>query len=122
MAKILVIEDNPANLDLITFLLGRFGHECLTAADGIEGVGAAREHKPDLILCDIQMPRVDGYGVVRILKDDAELCAIPVMAVSSYAMHGDKEKALARGFDGYITKPIDPLTVVGEIEQLLGKQ
>jgi two-component system, cell cycle response regulator len=122
MAKILVIEDNPANLDLITFLLGKFGHECITALDGIEGVEAARQQKPDLILCDIQMPRVDGYGVVRILKDDAELKAIPVMAVSSYAMHGDKEKALARGFDGYITKPIDPRTFVDDVEAVLGKR
>lgn len=119
MATILIIEDNQSNMNLMKFLLTKFGHTCIGANDGMTGIDLARKEMPDLILCDIQLPRMDGYGIVRVLKGSDDLSHIPVLAVSSFAMHGDEEKALAGGFDAYITKPIEPKTFVGEIEALL---
>jgi two-component system cell cycle response regulator len=119
MARILVIEDNPANLELMTYLLRAFGHATVTADDGDLGIAAARRERPDLILCDVQLPGMDGYTVVHEVKTDAALRSVPVVAVSALAMVGDREKGLATGFDGYIAKPIDPENFVTQIEQFL---
>jgi len=118
-ARILIIEDNPANLDLMTYLLKTLGHAALTAKEGEEGMAAARREKPDLILCDIQLPGLDGYAVARAISADPGLCAIPLVAVTAFAMVGDRDKVLARGFDGYIAKPIEPETFVDEVEGFL---
>lgn len=114
--RVLVIEDNAANLDLMTYLLKAFGHEVIVAGTGEEGVAAAGEARPDLILCDIGLPGLDGYGVARLLKADPVLRLVPLVAVTASAMVGDRDKVLAAGFDGYISKPITPESFVTEIE------
>ncbi|MDR3387869.1 MAG: response regulator [Rudaea sp.] len=119
MARILVIEDNAENLELMTYLLKAFGHSTRTADDGDRGLQLARSEHPDLVVCDVHLPGTDGYGVVRQLKSDARLSHIPVIAVTALAMVGDREKGLAKGFDGYIAKPIDPEKFVSQIEVFL---
>lgn len=118
-ARILVIEDNPANLELMTYLLNAFGHTTIVARDGEEGVEAALREIPDLILCDIAMPKLDGYGVVKRLRAEPGLTGVPLIAVTASAMTGDRAKVIATGFDGYISKPITPETFVAEIETWL---
>src|SRR6266704_794964 len=118
-SRILIIEDNPANLELMTYLLKAFGHVPLTAQDGEEGLAAARREKPDLIVCDIQLPGLDGHAVARAIKAEAALGAIPLVAVTAFAMVGDRDKVLASGFDVYIPKPIAPEKFVGQIESFL---
>lgn len=118
-ARILIIEDNPANLDLMVYLLQAFGYEVLTAQDGKEGLESAMRERPDLIICDIQMPVMDGYEVVRRLKEDPELVKLPVIAVTAFAMAGDRQKIMTAGFDGYLTKPIEPETFTQEMQALL---
>src|SRR5437868_1108483 len=104
--RILVIEDNPTNLELMTYLLNAFGHTTLSASDGEEGVEVALRTRPDLILCDLALPKLDGFGVARRLKADPDLKDVPLIAVTASAMVGDRDKVIAIGFDGYITKPI----------------
>ncbi len=118
-ARILVIEDNAANLELMRYLLHAFGHEPLAAQDGAGGLARAGAEAPALILCDVQMPGMDGYAVLRAIRSDARLASIPVVAVTALAMVGDRDKAIAAGFDGYIAKPIDPVKFVGEVESFL---
>jgi CheY-like chemotaxis protein len=118
-ARILVIEDNLTNLDLMTYLLTAFGHVPLPAHDGEEGLYAAAHEHPDLIICDLQLPGMDGYEVARWLKGHPELHAIPLVAVTALAMVGDRDRVLAAGFDGYIAKPITPETFVEQIERFL---
>jgi two-component system cell cycle response regulator len=105
--RILIIEDNATNLELMTYLLQAFGYAVLVARSGADGLSLAAQEQPDLILCDIGMRGVDGYEVVRRLKDDPVRKTIPLVAVTAYAMVGDRDKILAAGFDGYISKPID---------------
>jgi len=119
MAHILLIEDNPDNLDLMSYLLTAYGHAVTTAEDGESGIATARDTRPDLIACDIHLPGVDGYGVAKALKSDPSLAAVPVIAVTALAMVGDRERILGAGFDGYITKPIDPQRVVTELDAFL---
>ncbi|HEU5097579.1 MAG TPA: response regulator [Roseiflexaceae bacterium] len=119
MARMLVIEDNPANLELMAYLLQAFGHTALVARDGEEGLAMARSELPDLIVCDVQMPRMDGYAIARQLKDAAETSAIPIIAVTALAMVGDSDRIMAHGFDGYIAKPIVPETFVAQVENFL---
>jgi CheY-like chemotaxis protein len=114
-ARILVIEDNTANLDLMVYLLGAFGHIAVSARDGEEGLRAAAQVKPDLILCDIHLPKMDGYELVRRLKNDPNCCSIPIVAVTALAMVGDRDHVLRAGFDGYLPKPIDPEALVQQI-------
>ena len=118
-ARVLVIEDHPASLDLMTYLLHAFGHMTLTACDGTHGVETARRETPDVIICDVHLPTMDGYQVARLLKADAALSRIPLIAVTALAMVGDRAKVLAAGFDGYITKPIAPEVFVAQVEALL---
>lgn len=119
MARILIIEDNPANMLLMVYLLKAFGHEPQESSSGVMGLQLAKSVKPQIILCDLQLPGMDGYEMARRLKADADLKPIPLIAVTAYAMVGDREKALASGFDGYIAKPINPETFVSEVETYL---
>jgi diguanylate cyclase (GGDEF)-like protein/PAS domain S-box-containing protein len=118
-ARILIIEDNPTNMELMVYLLNAFGYMPLMAHDGEEGVATARRELPDLIICDVHLPKLDGYGVVAQLKQDPALRPIPALAVTALAMVGDRERLLAAGFDGYIGKPIEPDTFVAQIESFL---
>lgn len=118
-ARILLIEDNPQNRYLAKFLLEQRGHEVLEAETGPQGLEMAAECSPDLILLDIQLPGMDGHAVARTLKSDSQLKSIPVIAVTSYAMVGDREKCLEAGAEGYIEKPIDPETFPSAVEGYL---
>ena len=118
-ARILIIEDNPTNMELMVYLLTAFGYTPLAAYDGVSGVESARENTPDLIICDVHLPKLDGYGVVAALKRDPQLGQVPVLAVTALAMVGDRERLLAAGFDGYIAKPIEPDTFVTQLEAFL---
>jgi diguanylate cyclase (GGDEF)-like protein/PAS domain S-box-containing protein len=118
-ARILIIEDNSTNMELMVYLLTAFGYTPLVAVDGISGVQSARQNKPDLIICDIHLPKLDGYGVVAALKKDPDTSQIPVLAVTALAMVGDRERLLAAGFNGYIGKPIEPDTFVAQLEAFL---
>lgn len=117
--KILLIEDNEQNRYLATFLLEKLGHQIVAAADGPEGIKLAGQIQPDLILLDIQLPVMDGYAVARALRQNPALEEVPIVAVTSYAMVGDRERVLAAGCTGYIEKPINPETFASEIEQYL---
>lgn len=114
--KILVIEDNAQNLYLIHFLLESNGYTVLEAENGIIGIQKAKEEKPDIILLDIQLPEMDGYEIARILRSTPGIDTIPIIAVTSYAMAGDKERILAAGATDYIEKPINPATFVDQIK------
>lgn len=116
---ILVIEDNEQNLYLMRFLLEKKGFTVIEATDGEKGVEMAKELKPNLILLDIQLPKMDGYAVARELRKNNELTETPIVAVTSYAMVGDRERVLAAGADGYIEKPIDPDKFVDQIKKHL---
>jgi CheY-like chemotaxis protein len=94
-ARILIIEDNPTNLELMVYLLKCFGYQYLVAHDGVEGLEVARREQPDLIICDIQLPNLDGYEVARRLKSEATLRPIPLVAVTALAMVGDRDRVLA---------------------------
>jgi two-component system cell cycle response regulator len=118
-ARILVIEDNPANLELMRYVLGAFGHTVVTAIDGDEGIAAARRERPDLIVCDLQLPGIDGFEVVRRLNADPAFARVPLIAVTAYAMVGDRERVLAAGFDDYIAKPIEPQSFVDRVDGFL---
>jgi|DewCreStandDraft_4_1066084.scaffolds.fasta_scaffold00018_137 two-component system cell cycle response regulator DivK len=117
--KILLIEDNEANRYLATYLLERAGHTVVHAATGPAGIGQARVESFDLVLLDIQLPGMDGYEVARALRQLPGLARTPIVAVTSYAMPGDCEKALAAGCTGYIEKPINPHTFVSQLEACL---
>lgn len=113
--RILVVEDHPANLELMTYLLEAFGYATLSAQDGEEGLATAIREEPDLIICDVQLPRLDGYRLAQELKRRPRLRRVPLVAVTAYAMVGDRDKVLASGFDGYIPKPINPETFVQQV-------
>jgi two-component system, cell cycle response regulator DivK len=106
MARILVVEDNLANMKLATLVLRGCGHEVLQATDATEGVAVARRERPDLILMDVQLPGMDGLAATRQIKADPTTRDIPVIALTALAMQGDAERINAAGCDGYITKPI----------------
>jgi two-component system cell cycle response regulator DivK len=120
-STILIIEDNEKNRYLTTFLLEKYGYQVFQAVDGKAGITLASQLKPDMILLDIQLPVMDGYAVARELMKNDELKNIPIVAVTSYAMVGDRERVLAAGCVGYIEKPINPETFVTEIEKYLPK-
>ncbi len=115
-AKILVIEDNEQNLYLTTFIMVKNGYQVIQARNGVEGIKKASQEKPDLIILDIQLPLLDGYEVVRRLKKNPETSNIPIIAVTSYAMTGDREKILDSGCSGYIEKPINPDTFLEQVK------
>ena len=116
---VLLIEDNEQNRYLATYLLERHGFVVVHASDGRRGVELARRSPPDLVLLDIQLPIMDGYATARALRAIEALRGTPIVAVTSHAMVGDREKALESGCNGYIEKPIDPDTFVAEISRFL---
>lgn len=116
-ARILVIEDNEQNLYLMRFLLGKHGFEVVEAQDGAEGIRVAREVNPTVILLDIQLPVMDGYAVAEALRREPKLAHVPIIAVTSYAMVGDRERVLAAGATDYIEKPINPDTFVEQVSR-----
>ena len=121
-AKVLVVEDNPANMKLTTMLLGRAGYQVLQTNNADDGIVLAREQQPDLILMDIQLPGMDGLTATRLLKADQATCGIKVVALTAFAMAGDEEKMLAAGCDGYIAKPIQYQAFLAEVARLLEAQ
>jgi two-component system cell cycle response regulator DivK len=118
-ARILLIEDNENNRYLASFLLEQRGHEVIHAETGPRGLELAAESRPDLILLDVQLPGMDGHAVTRALKSDPAMQGIPVVAVTSYAMVGDRELCFEAGAEGYIEKPINPDSFVDEVERFL---
>jgi CheY-like chemotaxis protein len=116
---ILVIEDNEQNLYLVNFILKNNGYQVLQARNGMEGITLAGQHGPDLILLDIQLPVMDGYAVARELRKKENLKTVPIIAVTSFAMPGDREHALEAGCTGYIEKPIDPDTFMEQVARHL---
>lgn len=115
--RILVIEDNEQNMYLMRFLLESNGHTVIEAYNGEDGIRDAQKTNPDIILLDIQLPGMDGYEIARIIRSSPELESIPIIAVTSYAMAGDREKILAAGATDYIEKPINPETFVNQISK-----
>lgn len=118
MKKVLVIEDNEDNQILISMLLENAGYQVITADTGEGGYSMAKQQLPDLILLDIQLPDIMGTEVLRRLRLEETTHAIPVIAATSYAMAGDRERLLGAGCDGYIEKPIDPGQVINQIERI----
>ncbi len=116
--RVLLIEDNEQNRYLTTFLLERHGYAVEAAVDGPSGIRRATADPPDVILLDIQLPTMDGHAVAGVLRSIPALDPTPIIAVTSYAMVGDREKCLEAGCSGYIEKPIDPESFVGEMEAL----
>jgi CheY-like chemotaxis protein len=117
--KILLVEDNEMNRDMLSRRLQRKGHDVAIAVDGAEGIEMARSDAPDLILMDMSLPVVDGWEATRQIKADERTRHIPVIALTAHAMSGDREKALAAGCDDYDTKPIELPRLLGKIEALL---
>ena len=118
-ARIVVVDDNIANLTFITFLVEAFGHTVLPASNGEEALGLVTDSMPDLVLLDLQMPVMDGFETLRLLRQNPMLDGIPVVAVTALAMVGDRDVALAAGFNGYITKPIQPEEFAAQIDPFL---
>ena len=121
MARILLVEDNELNRDMLSRRLVRGGYEVIVAEDGQRGVAMAQSGKPDLILMDMSLPVLDGWEATRRIKTDAELKGIPVIGLTAHAMATDREKALEAGCDDYDTKPVDLARLLQKIEALLGK-
>ncbi len=119
MAKILLVEDNEMNRDMLSRRLKRRGYKIITAADGEQGVESARAEKPDLILMDMRLPVLDGWEATRKLKAASETQGIPVIALTAHAMAGDREKALEVGCDDYESKPVDLPRLLEKMERLL---
>lgn len=117
--KILVVEDQEDNRQILRDLLASAGYVMVEAGDGAAGVKAAAAEKPDLILMDIQLPVMDGYEATRRIKADPALKSIPVIVVTSYALSGDEDKARAAGCDGYITKPYSPRQLLAKVREYL---
>ena len=119
MKRVLVVDDNEANIHLVRFILEKNGYEVIEAQNGINGVDAAVSEKPDLILLDIQLPDIDGLEVARRIRASETDGKTPIIALTSYAMAGDRERILAAGCSGYLAKPIDVKTFMKEIERYL---
>ena len=120
MAKILLVEDNEMNRDMLSRRLERRGYEVIVAVDGEEGVARAKADAPDLVVMDLSLPGIDGWEATRQLKATEETRGIPVLALTAHAMAGDRDKALAAGCDDFDTKPVDLPRLVGKVERLLG--
>jgi CheY-like chemotaxis protein len=122
MAKILLVEDNEMNRDMLSRRLQRKGHEVLLAADGMQGILMAESHEPDLILLDMSLPVIDGWEAARRLKTSEATKDVPVIALTAHAMSGDREKALAAGCDDYDTKPVDFAQLLVKIQAMLDRK
>jgi len=119
MKKILIADDKPSSRELICTLLEHAGYEVCEAGDGVEALEVAREAKPDLILLDIHMPKLDGYGTVQEMRRDERLKHLPIVALTASAMRGDHDKAVRAGFTAYITKPVSLTALRDELKRLL---
>lgn len=120
MKNVLVVEDNPDNRRLIEYALKRKGYAVVSAVTGEACLEIAVQEKPDFILMDIQLPGINGYEAAKLLKANPETTSIPVIALTSFAMKGDRAKAVESGCIGYFEKPFDPLTIIDQIETILG--
>jgi len=120
--SILVVEDQEDNRRILRDLLTNSGFEIIETTDGLAGVQAAKKHRPNLILMDIQLPGIDGYEATRRIKADPELTEIPIIAVTSYALTGDDQKAFKAGCDDYVAKPFSPRLLLAKIEHYLSRK
>ena len=120
MKRILIADDKASSRELVRTVLEHCGYEVIEAADGAEALDKVRESHPHLIMLDVQMPALDGFGVIEQLRNEVGIAATPIVALTASAMDGDREKALASGFSGYITKPIRLASLRSEVERLLG--
>jgi two-component system, cell cycle response regulator DivK len=121
MIRILVAEDNAVNRELLRELLETRGYEVSEACNGQEALHMIEQAQPELLLLDIGMPVLDGFGVIRRIRENPRLAPLPVVAVTAYAMQGDREKILNSGFDGYLSKPLNPSSLTAELDRLLTK-
>lgn len=119
MPKVLIVEDNENNMELISFIIEANGAETIQAVNGLSGVEMALNENPDYVILDIQLPDIDGLEVLKRIRASEEGKDVPVIAMTSYAMAGDKERMIDAGCNGYIEKPIDPERVIGQIEKIL---
>ena len=122
MAKILLVEDNELNRDMLSRRLTRRGYTVVVAEDGEQGLDLVRSERPDLVLMDMSLPGIDGWEATRRLRADPEIAGVRVIALTAHAMAGDRERALEAGCDDYDTKPIDIMRLIGKIDALLCKQ
>ncbi len=122
MPKILLVEDNEMNRDMLSRRLAKKGYDVVIALNGEQGLALAKTEKPHLILMDLSLPTIDGWEATRRLKADEETRAIPVIALTAHAMSGDRETAIAAGADDYDTKPIELLRLLEKMETLLGRE
>ena len=122
MPKVLVVEDNEMNREMLSRRLERRGYEVITAVDGEDGVNKAQSESPDMILMDMDLPVLDGWAATRQLKDSPDTRLIPVIALTAHAMAGDREKAMDAGCDDYDTKPVEFSRLLEKMEKLLGKE
>ncbi len=122
MPKVLLVEDNEMNRDMLSRRLERRGYTLAIAVDGQQGVDMARSERPDIILLDMSLPKIDGWEAARIIKGDEVTREIPVIALTAHAMAGDKEKALQAGCDDYDTKPVELPRLLGKIQALLDRK
>ena len=118
--KVLIVEDNELNMKLFNDLLEAFGYATVKTRDGRTAVAMAREHKPDLIILDIQLPEISGLEVTRQLKEDSELAPIPVVAVTAFAMRGDEQRIRDGGCEAYLSKPISVASFLATVRQFIG--
>lgn len=121
MNKVLIIEDNKDNLRIVKYALERSGYEVVSSERGEEGVVLALKERPSFILMDINLPGIDGIETTKRIRQSEADGDVPIIAITSYAMTGDRERIIAAGCSGYIEKPIDPLTIVEQIHKLLGR-
>jgi two-component system, cell cycle response regulator DivK len=118
--KVLIVEDNELNMKLFNDLLEAHGYDTVQTRSGVAALGLARQHRPDLILMDIQLPEVSGLQVTQWLKDDPELAPIPVIAITAFAMKGDEEKMLQGGCEAYLSKPISVVKFLETVRAFIG--
>ena len=119
--RVLLVEDNPDNFELVRFLLDRSGYEVLGSHNGIQALEVARQERPDLILMDLSLPEMDGWTAARELKKDERTCHIPLLAVTGHTLPGDRKQAIDSGFDGYICKPINLESFSAEVAAALAR-
>jgi two-component system, cell cycle response regulator DivK len=121
MIRVLMAEDSPVNRELLREILESRGCQVDEAVDGEEALEKMGRSRPDILLLDIGMPKLDGFGVIQRVRQDPSLANLPVLAVTAYAMRGDREKGLDAGFDGYLSKPVNARSLFAEIERVLSK-
>jgi CheY-like chemotaxis protein len=121
MIKVLIAEDNAVNRELLRELLELRGYTVLEACDGQEALHMIEQTQPELLLLDIGMPVMDGFAVIQRIREDPRLAKLPVVAVTAYAMRGDQERILSSGFDGYLSKPVNPSSLTQELDRVLGR-